>query len=97
METSITTTPEEELEELIDYTLTYSSETESTTFSEYFTTSLDDISETVSISVSAPQTGDSELLQSVKSIDYNVSVLTGLSIIIIVVLLCNVIIKTFFR
>lgn len=94
METSITTTPEEEL---IDYTLTYSSETESTTFSEYFTTSLDDISETVSISVSAPQTGDSELLQSVKSIDYNVSVLTGLSIIIIVVLLCNVIIKTFFR
>lgn len=97
METSITTTPEEELEELIDYTLTYSSETESTTFSEYFTTSLDDISETVSISVSAPQTGDSELLQSVKSIDYNLSVLTGLSIIIIVVLLCNVIIKTFFR
>lgn len=94
METSITTTPEEEL---IDYTLTYSSETESTTFSEYFTTSLDDISETVSISVSAPQTGDSELLQSVKSIDYNLSVLTGLSIIIIVVLLCNVIIKTFFR
>lgn len=97
METSITTTPEEELEELIDYTLTYSSETESTIFSEYFTTSLDDISETVSISVSAPQTGDSELLQSVKSIDYNLSVLTGLSIIIIVVLLCNVIIKTFFR
>lgn len=97
METSITTTPEEELEELIDYTLTYSSETESTTFSEYFTTSLDDISETVSISVSASQTGDSELLQSVKSIDYNLSVLTGLSIIIIVVLLCNVIIKTFFR
>ena len=97
METSITTTPEEELEELIDYTLTYSSETDSTTFSEYFTTSLDDISETVSTSVSAPQTGDSELLQSVKSIDYNVSVLTGLSIIIIVVLLCNVIIKTFFR
>lgn len=97
METSITTTPEEELEELIDYTLAYSPETESTTFSEYFTTSLDDISETVSISVSAPQTGDPELLQSVKSIDYNVSVLTGLSIIIIVVLLCNVIIKTFFR
>lgn len=97
METSITTTPEEELEELIDYTLTYSSETESTIFSEYFTTSLDDISETVSISVSAPQTGDSELLQSVKSIDYNVSVLTGLSIIIIVVFLCNVIINTFFR
>lgn len=97
METSTTTTPEEVLEELIDHTLTYSSETESTTFSEYFTTSLDDISETVSISVSAPQTGDSELLQSVKSIDYNVSVLTGLSIIIIVVLLCNVIIKTFFR
>lgn len=97
METSITTTPEEELEELIDYTLTYSSETELTTFSEYFTTSLDDISETVSTSVSAPQTGDSELLQSVKSIDYNVSLLTGLSIIIIVVLLCNVIIKTFFR
>ncbi len=97
METSITTTPEEELEELIDYTLTYSSETESTTFSDNFTTSLDDISETVSISVSAPQTGDPELLQSVKSIDYNLSVLTGLSIIIIVVLLCNVIIKTFFR
>lgn len=95
METTLNSPEEQELTEIIS---SYSiSETEVTTIPEYFSTSLDDILETEVTSVSAPPTGDYELLQSVKSIDYNLSILTGLSIVMIVVLLCSVIIKTFFR
>lgn len=95
METTLNSPEEQEFTENIS---SYSiSETEVTTISEFLSTSLDDIPETEVTTVSVPPTGDYELLQSVKSIDYNLSVLTGLSIVMIVVLLCSVIIKTFFR
>lgn len=95
METTLNSPEEQELTEIIS---SYSiSETEVTTIPEYFSTSLDDILETEVTTVFVPPTGDYELLQSVKSIDYNLSLLTGLSIVMIVVLLCSVIIKTFFR